>query len=206
MSKFMKTVEIVVIFFLLPLLMRYNLIPLPRIVVLLIVLIAVLIVSKRKGYLPTKWNHIPTLSRRYWLQMGAIYLGTFLLLSAYLYFILDESPFVIVRENPLFMLVIALFYPLVSALPQEIIYRTFFFARYKSLFSKPVYLFLLNIVAFSFLHIIYNNVEAVALTLVAGLIFTFSYYRRRSLLLVTIEHSILGLIIFLTGMGRFFYK
>lgn len=206
MSKFLKVLEIVIIFFLLPLLMKYNLIPLPRIIMLLLVFIVVLIVCIRKNYFPTAWNYFPTLGKAYWLKIGAVYLGSFLLFVAYLSFILHETPFLILREKPLFMLIIALLYPFVSALPQEIIYRTFFFARYKSLFSKPIYLLLFNMVAFSWLHIIYNNIESIVLTLLAGLVFTLSYYRKRSLLLVTLEHSILGLIIFLTGMGQFFYK
>ncbi|MFA7057116.1 MAG: CPBP family intramembrane glutamic endopeptidase [Candidatus Cloacimonadales bacterium] len=206
MSKFIKVLEIIIIFFLLPVLMKYNLIPLPRIVMLLLVFIVVLIVCIRENYFQTAWNYFPTLAKEYWLKIGAVYLGSFLVFVAYLSFILHQTPFLILRDKPLLMLIIALFYPLISALPQEIIYRTFFFARYKSLFSKPLYLLLFNIVAFSWLHVIYNNIESIVLTLIAGLVFTLSYYRKRSLLLVTLEHSILGLIIFLTGMGQFFYK
>lgn len=205
MSKLWKAIELVIIFTFFPLLMKFNKIPLPRIIVLLIVFIFILIISIKSGYIDKNSFRIPKLDRKYWLKMGGIYLGTFLVLTGYVYFILQQAPFVIVRERPLLMLIIAIFYPLVSAFPQELIYRTFYFSRYKTVFSEKQ-LLITNMILFSWLHIIYNNVPAIILTLLSGLIFTCNYHRKGSLILVTIEHSILGIIVFLTGMGQYFYK
>lgn len=205
MSKLWKLAELLSLFLILPLLMKYNIIPLPRLVLLLLVFIGVLIVSIKLNYLDKKWYRIPPLERRYVLKMGVIALVSFLFFISYIYFFLEQKPFVLLRKRPYLMLIIALFYPLVSAFPQELIYRTFFFARYKSIFTEKQ-LLVSNMLAFSFLHIIYNNYPAIILTLLAGLIFTLNYHRKGSLMLVTIEHSIFGLIVFITGMGQFFYK
>lgn len=205
MLKISRYLELIFIFVFLPLLMKFNLIPLPRLISLLIVFTFVLMISIRFNYLEKKWYKLPVLEKRYNLKMVAIYLGTFFFLTAYIYFILGEKPFVLVRERPILMLIISIFYPLISAFPQELIYRSFYFERYKSILP-PKALLLSNMFAFSFLHIIYNNYPALILTLISGFVFTLGYEKRRSLLLVTIEHSILGLIVFLTGMGRFFYK
>lgn len=204
MSKVWKIIELVILFISLPLLMKFNIIPLPRIMVLLIVFIIVLVMSIKLKYLDKYWYRIPKLNSKYWLKMGSIYVVSFLIFISYIYFFLGEKPFIIIRERPILMLIIAIFYPIVSAFPQELIYRTFYFKRYKNIFTTKQLLFT-NMLMFSFLHIIYNNIPAVLLTLVSGLVFTMNYYRKASLMLVTIEHSILGLIVFITGMGQYFY-
>ncbi len=205
MLKTWKYLELIFLFICLPLLMKFNLIPLPRLITLLIVFALVLLGSIKRKYLDRRWYKLPTLDKRYWLKMGIIYLGTFVFLTAYLYFILGQEPFILVRERPHLMLIISVFYPLISAFPQELIYRTYYFERYKEILG-PKALIITNMLAFSFLHVIYNNLPSLILTLISGFVFTLNYYRKGSLMLVTIEHSILGLIVFFTGMGQFFYK
>ncbi len=205
MSKVWKILELIILFIALPLLMKFNIIPLPRLILLLIVLVGVLFLSIRLGYLDRNWYKIPKLDFKYWRRMGIIYLGSFTVFLGYIIIFLDEKAFILIRERPQLMIIISIFYPLVSALPQEIIYRTFYFERYKNIFTTKQ-LLISNMIAFSFLHIIYNNIPAILLTLLSGLVFTRNYQQRRSLMLVTIEHSILGLIVFITGMGQFFYK
>lgn len=205
MLKFWKYLELFFVFVILPLLMKYNIIPLPRLLTLLLVFLFVLFLSIKFKYIDKNWYKIPKLNKQYWLKMTLIYLGTFIFFIAYIYFFLDEKPFILLRERPHLMLIIAIFYPLISAFPQELIYRPFYFQRYKDILSDKE-IIISNMFAFSFLHIIYNNFPALILTLISGLVFTLNYYRQRSLMLVTIEHSILGLIVFFTGMGRYFYK
>lgn len=205
MLKTWKYLELLTVFVVLPLLMKYNIIPLPRLLTLIIVFLFVLFLSIKFKYIDKNWYKLPKLNKQYWIKMTLIYLGTFSFFIAYINFFLDEKPFILLRERPHLMLIISIFYPLISAFPQELIYRPFYFQRYKDILSDKQML-MTNMLAFSFLHIIYNNLPALILTLISGLVFTLNYYRQRSLMLVTIEHSILGLIVFLTGMGRFFYK
>ncbi|MBI9032167.1 CPBP family intramembrane metalloprotease [bacterium] len=205
MSKLWKIIELIFLFIALPVLMKFNIIPLPRLLSLMIVFGFVLFISIRLKYLDRNWYKLPTLDSKYWLKMGLTYLASFLFFIAYIYFFLGEKPFILLRERPHLMIIISIFYPLFSAFPQEVIYRSFFFERYKNIFTTK-YLLISNMLAFSFLHIIYNNLPALILTLISSLVFTLNYQKKRSLMLVTIEHSILGLIVFITGMGRYFYK
>ena len=109
------------------------------------------------------------------------------------------------RRAPLRWLLVCCLYPLLSAWPQELIYRRFFFHRYgKALGGRGC--FLINIMVFSFLHLIYLNLPALLLSLAGGMIFTSTYRRNGSLTLVTIEHSLYGLLIFSIGLGGYFFQ
>ncbi len=107
------------------------------------------------------------------------------------------------RRNPwLRMLVL---YPVLSALPQELLYRGYFFHRYRALFGGGRAMLVASAAAFSFLHVVFGNVIAVALTFAAGLVLARSYARTRSLPLVTLEHAIWGLLVFTLGLKRYFW-
>jgi membrane protease YdiL (CAAX protease family) len=98
-----------------------------------------------------------------------------------------------------------LLYPLLSALPQEYVYRRFFFARYQSLLGNRL-LEVLNIILFGGLHLIYGNWEAVVLATAGGVLFTRNYKKNDSLLAVSVEHALFGMWIFTVGLGRFFFR
>ncbi len=106
--------------------------------------------------------------------------------------------------DPLLWLATAVFYPLLSALPQEILYRPFLFHRYRLLFSTPKQLIIASTLSFSYMHIIFNNPIAVALTLIGGYFFSKTYAASHSFWLVTLEHSAYGFIVFTVGLGDFF--
>ncbi len=109
-------------------------------------------------------------------------------------------------HRPWFWLMVMVLYPVLSAYPQEIAYRAFFFARYAPLFRSQTALILCNAAAFSFLHVIYDNPWAVILTLPAGWLMARTYAVTGSLLLVSLEHGIYGCLSFTLGLGRFFYE
>jgi len=110
------------------------------------------------------------------------------------------------KEKPGLWLLVMVLYPLLSAYPQELIYRAYFFHRYKDIFPAQAATILASSAAFSFLHIIFNNWIAVGLTFPAGYIFSRTYIRSGSLMLAAIEHGLYGCIIFTSGLGRFFYN
>lgn len=109
-----------------------------------------------------------------------------------------------VQERPQLWLIVMLFYPFLSALPQEIVYRTFFFLRYQAAFT-PALLLAMSAVAFALLHVVMNNWVAVFLSLIGGFIFVDSYRRHQSLKWVTIEHALYGCTLFTVGLGWYFY-
>jgi membrane protease YdiL (CAAX protease family) len=95
-------------------------------------------------------------------------------------------------------------YPVFSALPQELLYRVFFFQRYEGLFGQGRALVLASAAAFALMHVVFANVPAVALTLPAGLVLGWSYARTGSLALVAFEHTLYGILVFTLGLGRYF--
>lgn len=117
-----------------------------------------------------------------------------------------ESLFVLPKELPWMWGFLILVYPVLSVLPQEIIYRVYFFERYRTLFKKDYQVVALSALSFSFLHIVYDNWWAVVLSLIGGMIFSLTYYKSRSLWLVSLEHAVYGWMVFTIGMGNYFYE
>jgi uncharacterized protein len=113
--------------------------------------------------------------------------------------------FTLVKSSPRFWALIMILYPLLSVLPQELLYRAFFFHRYQPLFGSGWTMLVASAVAFGFAHIILGNWIAVALCTIGGLLFALTYQRSGSLLLVCIDHALFGNFIFTIGLGRFFY-
>lgn len=119
----------------------------------------------------------------------------------------DRDNFLIIpRENPGLWKIILVFYPLISAAPQEFLYRVFFFRRYERILGNGAILIAVNVAAFGGLHVIYDNWLAPALTLAGGWIFAASWRAHGSFLLIWLEHSLYGLAIFTFGLGRYFYE
>ena len=91
-----------------------------------------------------------------------------------------------------------LFYLLFSVIPQEIIFRFLFFFKYKDYFRKFEVL-LLNSLVFSFCHLIYFDIYILLLSFFGNLLFTFNYMQNKSLLVVIVEHFLLGQTLMILG-------
>ncbi len=109
------------------------------------------------------------------------------------------------QTNPTFVLILCCLYPVISALPQELIFCSFFFKRYGVMFGTTMRVMIASAVVFSFAHVLYINWVAPMLSLIAGLIFADTYRRYHSLALVTIEHGLYGNVLFIIGLGWYFY-
>ncbi len=103
-------------------------------------------------------------------------------------------------------LLVMVFYPVLSAYPQEIIYRAFFFHRYQGLFPRVGCMLLFSALSFCWLHAIFDNWLAPALTLPGGWLFAKAYEERKSLLAAGLEHAVYGCIVFSSGLGLYFYE
>ncbi|REL25890.1 CPBP family intramembrane metalloprotease [Thalassotalea euphylliae] len=115
-----------------------------------------------------------------------------------------ESLFQLPLNWPDTWLLLLLLYPLFSALPQEVIFRTFLFHRYKTILPRKQHRIWLSSTSFGFAHIIYGNWVAVLLSTVAGYCFSQTYAVSRSTLLVALEHSLWGVWLFTLGLGHYF--
>ncbi len=133
------------------------------------------------------------------------FLGYASLLTLLTLWLEPESLFGFVRENPGFWLLVMVAYPLFSVIPQEIIFRTFFFARYKPLFPNTGAMILASAFMFGFAHILFQNWVAPLLCVAGGVLFARTYAKHHSLWLVSLEHALYGDFIFTIGLGRYFY-
>lgn len=113
-----------------------------------------------------------------------------------------ERLFYVVLNKPFLWLGISLFYSIFSVYPQEFLYRTFFFTRYETLFTSHWALIGTNALLFSFAHLFFANVLVLLLTLCGGVLFALTYAKTRSLMIVSIEHSMYGLWLYTLGMGK----
>jgi len=124
----------------------------------------------------------------------------------WIYAVRPEAALQLLREQPALLLVIALLYPLISALPQELVFRPLFFGRYKDILPEGRQAIVANAAIFSMAHLMYWSMTVIIMTFVGGLAFAWAYEVRRSFALAVILHSVAGVILFAVGLGIFFYS
>lgn len=124
---------------------------------------------------------------------------------AFTYFYDPVRLFYMVREHPAFVPWLLVLYPVLSALPQEFIFCTFFFERFAPFFKTDRACILASAVVFAYAHVLFINFVAPVFSFAGGLIFAHTYARTRSLALVTIEHGLYGNVLFLIGLGWYFW-
>jgi hypothetical protein len=103
------------------------------------------------------------------------------------------------------VLALLAFYASVSVTSQEFLYSSFFFWRYRPLFS-PGFLVGLNSVVFATAHMVYGSWVSVGLALACRAILAKVYRRYGSFWGVSTLHLLLGVAAFLVGLGRYFYR
>ena len=134
-----------------------------------------------------------------------IFFGFSAIVMILLIWMIDPSKlFLLLRTNPWLLLMISIFYPLFSVIPQGLAYRSMFFHRYGDLFPGNALKIIFSAAAFSFGHILYKNWMVLALTFAAGLIFSYRYYKTKSLAISLLEHALYGVWLFTCGLGYFF--
>ncbi|APY07385.1 abortive infection protein [Winogradskyella sp. J14-2] len=122
--------------------------------------------------------------------------------SAYIYLVDSKNLFVVIKTKPLLWVAILFVYSIFSVYPQELLYRTFFFQRYESLFRNNSLFILVNAALFSLAHLFFKNTLVMLLTFVGGILFALTFKKTKSTLLVSIEHAIYGSWLFTVGMGE----
>lgn len=110
-----------------------------------------------------------------------------------------------VCERPRFWAFVMVAYPILSVIPQEIIFRSFFFQRYARIFPGKWPIIIASAVLFGAAHLIFQNYVAPLMCLIGGLFFAHTYEKTRSLALAAIEHALYGCMIFTVGLGMYFY-
>lgn len=140
--------------------------------------------------------------KKFWRETLFKFLGISVITGVYMFFFDSTKLFSVVINKPFLWGAILFIYSVFSVYPQEVIYRTFFFNRYHSLFQSKALLIVVNALLFSLAHLFFGNALALFLTFVGGFLFAYTYSKTQSTLLVSIEHAIFGSWLFTVGMGE----
>jgi membrane protease YdiL (CAAX protease family) len=140
--------------------------------------------------------------RAFWKSTSIKFLGIAIVTCFFVWFTDKESLFAVLLNKPKLWVLILLFYSLFSVYPQELLYRTFFFKRYKTLFKNEYVFIFINALLFSLAHLFFKNTLVLLLTFIGGILFSFTFKKTKSTFLVSIEHSIYGCWLFTVGMGN----
>ncbi len=149
-------------------------------------------------------------SHLYSLPTLATILGTFAVIGGaialWVAIVLPHRFMELPRANWPIWLAIMFLYPLLSVIPQELIFRTFFFHRYGPLFGSSRWLAIVtNGLLFGFAHVIFGSLVSIVLTALLGFLLAWRYDETRALWAVWLEHSLYGCLIFTVGLGHYFF-
>ncbi|KGJ01992.1 CPBP family intramembrane glutamic endopeptidase [Paracoccus sphaerophysae] len=144
-------------------------------------------------------------SRIDWLRMAAF--GLFVGATGYLVMAASQPGFVpnTSPQRLRFLAMLWLLYPILSALPQELIFRALYFHRYAALMGDARTARLVNAAIFSLAHLMYWSVVVAVMTFVGGWIFA-KLYQDKGFPAAWVAHAIAGNMLFTVGMGHYFWS
>jgi hypothetical protein len=140
-----------------------------------------------------------------WRATALLAVVTFVVASVLCWWLLPDRLFLLIRERPYIIPLLAVVYPVVLVLPQELIFRPLFFKRFSTLFRSESQACWANAFLFSFAHLMYFHWVVFAMTFIGSFIFARSYLRG-SFPQAMLDHSVAGLMIFASGLGWLFYS
>lgn len=157
------------------------------------------------GYsLRTDWNW-SIVTRQELARLFMRFLPLAFALICFTYLTIPERLFNFPRERPQLWAMVMLLYPLLSVVPQELIFRSFFFRRYAPLFGEGRMMTVASALAFGWVHVLLLNWVAVVFSIVGGWLFADTYRKTKSLAATSLEHALYGNLIFTLGLGYYFY-
>lgn len=108
-------------------------------------------------------------------------------------------------ERPQVWAMVMVLYPILSVWPQEMLYRSFFYHRYRSIIPGNEAYIIASAFFFGYAHIVFENWVAILFCTIGGVMFARTYLKYASLALVCFEHALYGCFIFTIGLGWYFY-
>lgn len=151
------------------------------------------------------WRSLIRGTRIPWWEVLGIAAATLVSGAVILWLARPEALFALARSQPGFLLLIWCLYPLLSALPQELIFRPLFFHRYGALLPQGQGAIALNAAIFSFAHLMYWSWVVALMTFVGGWVFARAYLRH-GFPAAWLLHAVAGNVLFAVGMGYYFYS
>lgn len=210
----LKSLELIILFGVLPfvlLIMRSNGIRVPPLPLLWIGAVACMILMRRHGKgeagVSSHAEERPTDSGRSNLIEAMLLVGVCSVLLLALYPMITTSPmFEFPRERPIIWLVVLCLYPMLSVVPQGIIFRRWFALRYTSLLGSGGTMIAVAALCFGCSHVLFGNAVAPVITAIGGALFMRTYLKSGSGWLADLEHAILGNVAFTIGYGQWLYS
>lgn len=137
----------------------------------------------------------------FWKETLLKFLIIAFLTTFFVWFTNKQMLFEVVINKPIMWIIFLLVYCFFSVYPQELLFRKFYFKRYKDMFKNELLFLFVNAILFSLAHMFFKNILVIILTFFGGLLFAFTFNNTKSTLLVSIEHAIYGSWLFTVGMG-----
>ena len=110
------------------------------------------------------------------------------------------------RERPIVWMVVLCLYPLLSVIPQGIIFRRWFVSRYTDALGSGWSMIVIGALCFGVSHVLFGNLVAPVITAIGGALFLRTYLRSGSGWLADLEHAVLGNVAFTIGYGQWLYS
>ena len=202
MYKKLKIIELFLLFIAVPGILATSFSVYVKVTAVVLALLYVLFISYktmfRKGFKISYKK--PSIT--YVIRVSIVSLLIFVSGMALIQYINPDLLFVVVKQKPLLWLTILFVYAFLSVIPQELIYRRFFYRRYRSLFYNKKLFAVINVFCFSWCHIFLNNIWVMIITALGGILFVYTYEKERNLRWVIFEHSLYGNIVFTLGLGQ----
>jgi membrane protease YdiL (CAAX protease family) len=123
-----------------------------------------------------------------------------------MYHVRPDALFSFPRRSPRHWLIIMIMYPLLSVVPQTLIYRILFVRRYSDLFRTKTATLIIGATVFSLAHAMFKNEVVLIMTFLGGILFLKNYQKSQSLWLNILEHSLYGNLLFTLGYGHYFFR
>lgn len=205
MKLYARWIEFALLFVGIPVVLVYTEDIVPVIPTILILLAVVIIILRSQGW---QYSDMLTLgSGRSWRNMLLVFAVSAVAWTVITYLWRPDLLFSFPLQRPDIWIFVMALYPIVSALPQEILYRTYFFHRYGALFAHQKWVMIVvSGLVFMWGHLLFMNAFALSVTLLGGMVFAWRYYHTRSLLLVAVEHGLYGNLFFTLGLGQFLFS
>jgi len=139
-----------------------------------------------------------------WERRLGRFIFTGIVMLVLIYFLRNDLLFSLVRNNVYMWIVVMIIYPVLSVTTQEVIFRAFYFQRYKKLFGDRSMMLFSSVLAFGFAHWFFGNWIAISLSTIGGYVFGKTYQETKSLFMCWLEHSAYGCLIFTVGLFDYF--
>ncbi|MBP2832851.1 CPBP family intramembrane metalloprotease [Aquimarina sp. U1-2] len=196
-----KSVELFLLFVLLPLSFLFQYALYIKGILTAIGFIYILIYLKKNHVLKLRFpNH--ACWKSFWKSTLIKLVVIMMITGSYVFLLAPETLFSVLLKRPELWFIILFVYTFLSVWPQEIIYRTFFYERYRELVQNKWLFILINAVLFSLAHLFLRSFMVQLFTFVGGLLFAYTYQKTKSTTLVSIEHALYGNWLFTVGMGE----